>query len=210
MRPSPWRKSRSDKAPWLLGACLGLATSGALGSSLTATDWVLVDIDADVASGTLGPVGVTLSGGDIVHGVTDGSFTGFDFPFFTPPLAASDKVDVIAPQASIHLYEISFSRAVTNPRLHIASLASTLTFDTSVVRVSGQDSFVVTAGNQVVGELLDGPVPNDANGTIELPGTFTGLTFTAEPLGPFSDGLSVQILADVVFGNGFEAEARAP
>lgn len=201
-----WTK-REGRARWvlrLIAACLGLAGSVAGASTLATTDWTLVDPDQDIASGTLGTVGVSLSGGDIPGGIIDGSFTGFDFPFFTPPIPSTDKIDVIAPLGSIHAYAVSFSAPVTNPRIHISSLASTLTFDTTVTRLSGQDSFVVPAANVVVGELLDGPLPNDANGTIELIGTFSGFTFTAQPLGPYSDGLSLQILGDVLFIDGFE------
>jgi hypothetical protein len=198
------------RALWLIAAGFGFAVVAAEAAAVTVTDWKFVDPAQNVASGMFGPVAISLSGGDVSFGVTNGSFTGFDYPFFTPPLATSDTVEVIAAENASHTYTVSFAMPVTNPRVHVYSLASTLTFNTTVIRVSGQAAFVVSGANAVVGEYLDGTTPNDANGTIELPGTMTGFTFTAEPLGAFSDGLLLQILGDMVFAHGFETEAAAP
>jgi small-conductance mechanosensitive channel len=169
-------------------------------ASLTFTDWMNINTTTDVAVGTLGSVGVTLSGQDILAGVTDGSFTGFNHPFFTPPLAMSDVLQLRGPNPpSTDTYTVTFSTPVTAPRLHLNSLASTLTFSTPPTKLSGQADFVV-AGNTVTGALHDGVSPNDSNGTIELLGTFSSFTFTAQAIGVFGtvgDGFNLQIGADI-------------
>jgi hypothetical protein len=100
---------------------------------------------------------------------------------------------------STDTYVVSFSSPVTSPRLHIGSLASTLTFSTTPARLSGQPDFVV-AGHAVIGALHNSASPTDSNGTIELPGIFSSFTFTAQALGVYAnggDGIGIQIGADV-------------
>lgn len=165
------------------------------------TDWTSVNTTTNVATGTLGSVGVTLSGGDVFFGDTNGTFTGFNYPFFSPQLATTDVVELIgANPPGIYTYTVSFTGPVTNVRLHIGSLASTLTFSTAVTRVSGQSDFVV-AGNTVTGALHDAPAdPKDSNGTIDLAGTFSSFTFTARGTQVFTgpgDGFYIQIGADL-------------
>jgi hypothetical protein len=48
-------------------------------------------------------------------------------------------------------------------------------------KVSGQETFTV-AGSSVTGAVLDGVVPNDANGTVRLIGDFDSLSFSVTPL----------------------------
>jgi hypothetical protein len=170
-------------------------------ADLVFTDWTNVNTTTDVAVGTLGPVSVTVSGGVIDFGVTDGSFTGFNYPYFTPPLAMTDVVEFKAanPPAT-YTYTVSFSGPITNPVLQIGSLASILTFSTAVTRLSGQADFVV-AGNTVTGAYHEHPAnPTDSNGTVELLGTLSSFTFTAQGIQVFSqggDGIDLQIGADV-------------
>jgi hypothetical protein len=189
----------------LSGTSLARAGASLQFPSPTFTDWTSVNTTHDMAVGTLGPVGVTFAG-NIIFGVTDGSYTRFNHPsIFTPPLATSDNVSFLSPNPpSTYTYTVSFSTLVTNPRLHIRSLASTLTFSAALTKLSGQTDFMVS-GNTVTG-AFPGQVtdPNDANGTIELPGTFSAFTFTAQALGTFTgggDGVILQIFADIGITN---------
>jgi hypothetical protein len=161
------------------------------------TDWTTVDTTNNTASGTLGPVSVSFTGGIMDFGVTNGTFTGFNQPFFSPPLALTDVVGFRG-SPSDFTYTIAFDRPVKDPRLDLASLASTLTFPgITLTKLSGQDTFTVS-GSTVSG-VIGGTLPppnNDANGTVLLNGTFTTISFTADY--PFSkgDGIALQVGAD--------------
>jgi hypothetical protein len=190
-------------AIWLLtGVVCCICVEPVQAGSLTFTDWTTVNTTTNIAVGTLGSVTVTMSGGDIYSGIINRSFTHFDRTFFTPSLVNSDVVSFLGPNSpSIMAYTVSFSAPVTNPRIHLASLASTIDFGKlPLSRLSGQGKFLVS-GSKVTGSLLDGvPPPNDANGTIELLGTFSSFAFTARAVGTFSgggDGINFQVGADV-------------
>jgi hypothetical protein len=153
-----------------------------------------VDTSANVAVGSLNSGSVTFTGSDINFGLTDGSFTGFNFSFFDPPLATSDVVEFKADPSSVFTYTISLSLPLTNPRLHLASLASILDFSgISLTKLSGQSSFAVS-GSTVSGQVdAGGSGFNDSNGTIQLNGTFTSITFTAQAPPAISDGIDMQL-----------------
>jgi hypothetical protein len=180
----------------LLLAVLPFSASRA--AALTFSDWTSVDTSAEVAEGTLGPVSVTLTGGNLVAGVIDGTFTGFNAAFFTPPLVTSDMVEPLGPNPSSTLsYTVIFSSPLTNPRMHLRSLASVLTFSgVTLTKLSGETTFVV-AGDTVTGAFDDTTSPgHDANGTIQLNGTFSSFVFTAQAVGVFTgggDGFDLQI-----------------
>ena len=108
-------------------ACFLLATATYCDAQVVFTDWTTVDTSANVAVGSLNSASVAFTGSDINFGVTDGSFTGFNFSFFDPPLATSDVVEFKA-DPSVFTYTISLSLPLTNPRLHLASLGSALDF----------------------------------------------------------------------------------
>lgn len=169
---------------WWLAAMLLLTTfcgpQRVLGQ--TFTDWT--SAAGTQAAGTLGNVSVTIASSDsdvFVSSVLDGSSTVFNDPLFTPALPMSDMLYIQGKQVPV-TYTITFSQPVTNPVLHLASLASTLTFSgINPVKLSGQTTLTVS-DNRVIGSILS-PLPlplNDANGTILLPGTFSVITFTAE------------------------------
>lgn len=176
--------------------------------ALTFTDWTSVDLNGNVAQGSMGPIAVTLSGGDLVFAITDGSSTAYDDPTYCPPLATADYLEFrgtpLAPT-----YTVSFGRLVHNPVLHIGSLGSTLTFSgVTLTKLCGQASLAVT-GNQVIGpDCIGGgppPIDSDHNGTIRVNGWVSSLTFTAafDPGAPgcssaSEDGISIQIGADTV------------
>ena len=170
-----------------------LAAATYSNAQIVFTDWTIVDTSANAAVGSLNSASVTFTGSDINFGVTDGSFTGFNFSFFDPPLAASDVVEFKA-DPSVFTYTISLSLALTNPRLHLASLGSTLDFSgISLTKLSGQSTFVVS-GSTVTGQVdAGGSGFNDSNGTIQLNGTFTSITFTAHAPPAISDGIDMQL-----------------
>jgi len=174
-------------------ACFLLAAATYSNAQVVFTDWTTVDTSANVAVGSLNSASVTFTGSDINFGVTDGSFTGFNFSFFDPPLATSDVVEFKA-DPSVFAYTISLSLALTNPRLHLASLGSTLDFSgISLTKLSGQSTFVVS-GSTVTGQVdAGGSGFNDSNGTIQLNGTFSSITFTAQAPPAISDGIDMQL-----------------
>ncbi|MEQ1842297.1 MAG: hypothetical protein ABL994_17980, partial [Verrucomicrobiales bacterium] len=75
----------------LLFACTCLETT----ASTIFTDWSVVDVINNSASGSLGGVSVALTGSDVDFGVTNGSYAGFNQAHFAPPLALSDLVGVL-------------------------------------------------------------------------------------------------------------------
>ncbi len=153
------------------------------------TDWT--SVAGNVASGTLHGSAVSLSGTTVSPppgSTVDGSSTFFNRADFTPPLAASDAIQFIG--ASGNSYTLQFANPVTDPVLHLASIASTLHFPpgTVVTRLSGDAEFSV-AGSDVVG-ALDLPA-DDGNGTVRLSGTFSSIPFSTTF--PGSDGIILQV-----------------
>jgi Pro-kumamolisin, activation domain len=170
------------------------------------TDWTAVS--ANAATGAVLGTPVTLSGTHVwgpPTSVLDGSWPYFGGPDYTPALPDSDVIQIAgAPGAQ---YTISFGAPTTNPVLELGSIGSRLDFPagTSVVRLSGDSGFSVS-GASVSGtpsSVIGPDGTNDANGTVQLVGTFTSITFTATPLytGP-EDGILVQlVLAAPVFSD---------
>jgi len=184
---------------WIIGVVLGLSRLLVVQQAHATpefTDWTSVNTGTNVAEGILGSVVVTISGGDIFYGVTDGSFTGFNFGYFAPPLNLTDTVEIIGANPSgTYTYTVSFASPITNPVFHIRSLASTLDFGTPLTQVSGQFDFLV-AGDTVTGALHDFVDPQDANGTVQLVGSFSSIVITAQAIQDFGgvgDGVDIQI-----------------
>ena len=153
------------------------------------TDWTAV-IDG-VAHGTLHGSSVMLSGTNVTappSSVVDGSFTAFSRPDFTPPLPTTDAIHFIG--STGNSYTLQFGSPVTDPILHLGSLASTLHFPTGtqITEISGDPQFSVS-GSDVVGQF-EGPT-DDANGTVRLSGTFFSITFSTTFAG--TDGIFLQV-----------------
>lgn len=157
------------------------------------TDFTTVDTTNNIASGSIGPVAVFFSGTGISFGVTDNTFTGFNSTFFAPPLPTSDVVEFFDTNSTTSAFTITFGSPLTDPRLHLKSLASTLDFGTiPLTKLSGQEDFLVS-GSTVIGAYGPTP-PTDANGTVQLNGTFTSISFTVTTVaGVTSDGITLQI-----------------
>ncbi len=170
------------------------AGAGACADMTPFTDWTAVNTTAETASGTLSGIPISLTGGDITYGLLDGTAIVFnDSTYYDPTLPTSDFIGIAGAFNETLTYTVTFGSAVTNPVMHVQSLASTLNFPgITLTKVSGEPDFVVS-GSNVTGSLSD---HGDRNGTIQLPGTFTSFSFTAHAVMLFTtdrDGINIQI-----------------
>lgn len=166
-----------------LAALLGTAAAQA---APVWVDWV--SASTGLAVGSLGWTSVTLAPattndavGIINAGASavTGSYTGFDSPAHTPALPGSDAL-VLRGTSSAPIYTVTFGEAVLNPIIHLASLASELIFYNadgaiSVTEIS-DDGRLTTVGNRVAGSAAGS---TDANGTIQLMGSFLSFSWSA-------------------------------
>lgn len=165
--------------------------------ALEVADWT------SATTATLGSVSINLS----VVGIPPRSnpilFTGpvvsgtFGSGWFSGPVSLQEAVEVYGkPSDPTNRYTVTFSTPVTDLRIHLGSLASTMTFDQPITRLSGQSSFVVS-GTTVTGAVNNAGLPTDANGTIGLNGTLNSISFTARGLPGVgaADGIALQIAA---------------
>ena len=180
--------------PGLAAVVVALAAPAAARAQAQApsafADWTTVG--ANVATGTLLGQSISLSGNHVdPASPLDGSSTVFASAFFSPPLATSDAAVFYGSPG--YTYTLAFGAPVQDPVLHVSSLASTLQFPagTQITKVSGEDTFTVS-GSSVAG-VLAGSV--DANGTIQLTGTFTSIAFSTTPVYTASteDGIYLQV-----------------
>lgn len=175
---------------WVFAFVIFAIPSSSLADLVQFTDWTSANLVANTASGNLGGATVTLSGGDLVAAFLSQEITGFNSVLYTPPLATSDAIEFVGASAA-PTYVITFNRVVRNPVIHLRSFASTLDFGgPSVVKLSGESTLTVS-GSTVSGVTDDNPTGHDSNGTIQLPGLFTSLTFTASYAS--TDGIDMQI-----------------
>ncbi|GIJ77828.1 hypothetical protein SAMN05443287_11178 [Micromonospora phaseoli] len=150
------------------------------------------DLGPERAVGTLHGAQVTVVGPIGEGGVTDGTFPLFGAAHYAPPLPMSDAVSLISLAGSS--FRLRFGEAVRDVVLHLASVASRLTFPpgTPVVRVSGDPTFslsATTVTGAVAGTL-------DSGGTLRIYGRMTELSFTADPVfadGTVPDGFYLQV-----------------
>ena len=101
-----------------------------------------------------------------------GEFPGFSTADFTPPMAATDAIELVG--ATGHQFQIDFEVPIQDPVLHLASLGSEIVFAGGVepVVLSGQD---VTAD----GSTLTGNLNPDADCSVRLDGRFAAIGFAA-------------------------------
>lgn len=183
----------------LFSQCLlagAFALSGAVAhAALGFTDWTTFDTGSNTATGSFDGVTVSLvsqTGGSF--GVLlDGTSSVFNTTDFTPALALSDEIGINLNTLQ-RTFTLSFSQVVTNPLLHVFNMASTLTFvGIEPIKLSGNDELTVS-GNSAIGANV-----KQGNGTLQLPGSFTSISFAGIFGG--TDGLSVQV--------GFDPSAAA-
>lgn len=176
------------------GAVPTVAQAAGSGPAVAFTDWTAADASANTARGTVRGVPVSLSGSDVQVGITDATFTGFASSSFSPALANADAIALAAQPG--YAYQLSFGGAVTDPVVHLASVASRIEFPagTVVSKLAGQDALKVS-GSVVTGAAAGSGQNSDANGTVQLKGTFTSIRFTARPMpdAPNGDGFYLQL-----------------
>jgi len=90
--------------------CPSILAAQTLG--FASTDWTDVDLSSNTAKGILNGTRVTLSGGRLTYGVTNGTFTAFNSSDFTPPLTASDTVEFTG-SSNQPVYVVSFGEPVS-------------------------------------------------------------------------------------------------
>jgi uncharacterized protein (TIGR03382 family) len=164
-------------------AALVVSAATTSNAALQFTDWTAAN------TGTIGSVGVSLAGSYINAFDLTGTTTSFSSAAFSPTLPLSDGIEIRGSSSSDR-YSVTFSRAVVDPVLHFASLASTLTFQgVNPTRVSGDATFLVS-GNTVSGTPSGS---TDSNGTVRLDGVFTTFSFTAFFAPASGDGIAIQI-----------------
>ena len=149
-------------------------------------DWTSATVSS--ASGTLCGSTVTATGAirtDLV--ITDGMYTGFNEPHFTPSVAFTDSIGT---QTSNPM-TLNFSPPLADPTLHIRQLANTtLTFNKEYILLSSDDDFVTTP-NSIRGESS----ADDANGSLLFSGSFTELSWTVSDPNT-EDGMWLQLSVD--------------
>jgi hypothetical protein len=173
-------------------AALVVLSSTTSKAALQFTDWTFANSVTDVATGNIGTVGVSLTGTYVNGFDLNGISPSFSSSAFSPPLPLSDGIEIRG-SSSTDSYSVTFSRAVVDPVLHFASLASTLTFlGVNPAKVSGESTFLVS-GNTVSGTPSGS---TDSNGTIRLSGVFTSFSFTAFIPQASGDGIAIQVGVD--------------
>lgn len=106
--------------------------------------------------------------------------------------STAEGIEFSAGPATARNYTISFSAPVTGVVMHLGSLATTLTFDRYITRLSGQSNFNV-AGNFVTGATVNSGPYSDANGSIGL-GDLQSFSFSVSPYWPTGEGIGMQLV----------------
>lgn len=126
----------------------------------------------------------------------------FEAPWFSGPLSSDAALLVNLLPNTYQQYSINFSHVVNDVRVSLSSFAS-LAFvsnrdDVYAVRESGQGSFTMGCSYSpstpcVLGAASDGATPNDANGTVLIPGPSSAIVvmFSATLNSPDSIGMQV-------------------
>ncbi|MCX5327887.1 hypothetical protein [Streptomyces sp. NBC_00140] len=177
---------------------------------LAFVDWTFRNVEQSEAIGTLGGHQVKLTGQRTVAtdeaplgtAILNGTFTDFQTASFTPPLPASDLMEIVGLRGGSS-FRVEFDAEVKDPVFHLGSLASTLEFldlpvGTEVTRLSGDTDNFKVDGNKVTGEARQPPPgePTDSNGSVRLNGLFRSIAFTLKPRfkgGSGNDGVHFQI-----------------
>lgn len=132
----------------------------------------------------------SLFGGSVVSRI-------FSSGHFAGPVSLVKAIEVFGKSQQVtNTYTVTFSTPVTDVRVHLGSLASVVTFNQPVTRLSGQSSFSVT-GSTVTGAVDNSDSLTDSNGTIGLSGTLNSFSFTTVglPNVGLADGIAMQISA---------------
>ena len=151
--------------------------------------WAIPEQHGQAATGVLRDVRIDLEG-PLGTAFYQDDYPGFRESWFTPPLAASGMIE-LASAAGNTFTLTTHGTLLTNPIIQLGSLGSVLTITSpptvTLTRLSGDDEYFQVAGNTVSGRgrslttLPDGVLTTDSNGSVQLTGTFTHITFTLAP-----------------------------
>ena len=179
-------------ATTLAFAALWVLPGTALAQTHEFADWT--SVESGTANGSLRGSSISLSGSAVINvpgSTVDGSSTVFSSSLFTLPLPTSDAIEFNGYQGNS--YTLQFGAPVSDPILHIYSLASTIAFPdgTQLTKLSGEDSFTVS-GSSVSGALSGSA---DASGSVRIAGTISSISFSATPVYQPSteDGILLQV-----------------
>jgi hypothetical protein len=172
--------SQNKRAAHTLAVSAVLAcAAGSVSAAQELVDWT------SASTGTLPGVNVTLSPAATgVYTLSPGSV--FDQPPFTGPVSLSEIVEVVGVPNG-NTYTVSFSAAVSGVVVHFGSLASKVTFDRVITKLSGD--FAQLDGSSVEGSAQGS---EDRSGSILVGDVATSFSFTAL-YGPSRDGIAMQI-----------------
>jgi len=166
-------------------------------AALQFVDWTSVNTATDVALGSVGPVGVTLTGTVINGGVVNGTSTFFASPaLFTPAIPSGDSIE-LGSVPSTSTFTITFAQAVVDPIVHLADFSSTAVFPgLTPIKISG-NSFLTVTGDTVTAPPTGGA--QTGAGTLQFLGIFNAIGFTATSA---TEGFYIQV--------GFDPLAPVP
>jgi hypothetical protein len=172
-------------------------------ATLIATSAAAIPVTAEVvdwssaSSGTANGVSVSFSGGTRAL-VTDAIWVNklFNAVNSYGLFSTAEGIEFSAAGNGTRSYAVSFSAPVTGVVMHLGSLASTITFDRSITKLSGQSIFQV-AGNSVAGITVNDAPYSDANGSIAL-GDLQTFSFTVGPYFPSGEGIGMQLVINAL------------
>lgn len=172
-------------------ACLSAAPATAAPIIAQVVDWT------SASAGTAGEVSVSFTGGtrtlETNSAWVDKQFNATNsFGLYS----TAEGIQFTADGSSTRTYTISFSSAVSGVVMHLGSLASAITFDRSITKLSGQPIFVVN-GNSVTGATVNSGPYSDANGSIAL-GDLQTFSFTVSPYVPGGEGIGMQLVINAL------------
>lgn len=157
-------------------------------SALTFVRWARPEPNGTIAHGMLRGFPVTLTG-QLQTAFFEDDYPGFRESWFTPQLAATGMIEIQSARGNS--FTLTFGAPLTDPIIDLGSLGSLLTITdppgVTITGLSGDDNHFHAAGNTVSGQgknlttLPDGLPTTDSNGSVQLTGTFTSITFTLEP-----------------------------
>ena len=173
----------------------------ATGGELDFAHWTEAQAHGTRAAGLLHGQAITLEGTLGTAFYLHDDYPNFDTPAFTPPLPATGMIEIVGQPGQT--FTIRLGAPLCDPVLHLGSLASKLSLPpgTPVTRLSGDPHFIVAdatvTGAAQNAAIIDGTLgPTDSNGSIQLAGVFTTITFTLIPTftgGAGTDGVFIQV-----------------
>lgn len=182
---------------------LSLIPGLAVLASLAADPAAAVPVTAQVvdwtsaSAGTVAGVQVTFTGGTRTLETGSAWLSALFDPVNSYGLFSTvEGIEFSAAPTGTRNYIISFSAPVTGVVMHLGSLATTLTFDRSVAKLSGQDIFHA-GGSLVTGATVNRGPYSDANGSIAL-GDLQSFSFSVSPYFPSGEGIGMQLVINAL------------